>query len=105
MLHPDLIKAATQMDKDILEDEIDDGALEQEQDNLTLGSILDWKSSDQLASIGILYVMLALILVTNGSLSDRKSIPALLCFEFKLTSSSGHEKISQVLTASPFIEY
>ena len=39
----------------------------------TYGSLIAWNSSDQLAALGILYVILALILVSGKVISDSAS--------------------------------
>ena len=39
------------------------------------GSIFAWHNADQLASVGILYVILALILVEGRVISDSASLP------------------------------
>ena len=78
LLDPSLIQKATAPDPDIREleqaefpDENEEFA---EDDNpvgtRSTGSIFAWHSSDQLASVGILYVILALILVEGRSISD-----------------------------------
>ncbi|KAH9896018.1 MAGE family-domain-containing protein [Cubamyces lactineus] len=78
LLDPSLIQRATAPDPDIREleqvefpDENEEFA---EDDNpvgtRSTGSIVAWHSSDQLASVGILYVILALILVEGRSIND-----------------------------------
>jgi hypothetical protein len=68
-LDPKIIQYATLTDEQILEKEMaveDEGDSDEEYDSgRSLGSIINWSKSDQLGSIGILYVILALILV-NG---------------------------------------
>ncbi|KAH8105337.1 MAGE-domain-containing protein [Cristinia sonorae] len=78
VLDPGLIQAAVARDDELLQVEQAEKLVasddEVEYDNTlgtySTGSIFAWHSSDQLGSIGILYVILALILVNGRSLSD-----------------------------------
>lgn len=78
MLDPVLIQAATVRDGALLEVEQAEKLVasddEVEYDNHTgtrsTGSIFAWHSSDQLGSVGMLYVILALILVHGRTVSD-----------------------------------
>ncbi|KAI0052835.1 MAGE-domain-containing protein [Auriscalpium vulgare] len=68
-----LIELAAQTDAAILEEEAADGPEDIDDDAvglLSYGSLLAWNGTDQLASVGILYVVLALILVNGKVLSD-----------------------------------
>ncbi|TDL23424.1 MAGE-domain-containing protein [Rickenella mellea] len=73
-LHENLIEAAAATDELILEDEImgisEDDDEDDDANPRTYGSILSWSSADELGSIGLLYVLLALVLVSGGVLSD-----------------------------------
>lgn len=70
-LDPAIIEATAATDEQILEDEILE-IPEDEEDEApkTFGSILSWSSADELGPLGILYVLLALILVSGGALGD-----------------------------------
>ena len=71
MLDPIIIDYAALTDQDIYEQEIED--LHEGGDDLSLvtyGSIISWNDSDQLGSLGILYVVLALILVSGRVIAD-----------------------------------
>jgi len=88
-LDPILIERAAQTEEDILEeesrahaisypslnqadDDSDDSEAEAERPPKYYGSLISWTKSDQLGSIGILYVILALILVNGRAISDGK---------------------------------
>lgn len=71
ILDPIILDHAAITDQDIYEQEIedlpdgaDDAAL------VTYGSIISWSDADQLGSLGILYVTLALILVSGRVIAD-----------------------------------
>ena len=78
VLEPSLIQAAVTRDRELLEVERTEKLVasddEVEYENTvgthSTGSIFAWHNSDQLGSIGILYIVLALILVNGRSLSD-----------------------------------
>jgi len=79
MLDPIILDYAALTDQDIYEQEIedlpegaDDAAL------VTYGSIISWSDSDQLGSLGILYVVLALILVSGRVVADSTHIVRVL---------------------------
>lgn len=92
-LDPSLVELACTPDAEIREleqqenpDEAEEFA---EEDNpvgtQSTGSIFAWHGSDQLASVGILYVILSLILVEGRVISDSKpslSIPHLCSSHF-----------------------
>ncbi len=73
VLHPSLIEIAASPDDDILRvdqadhTEDDDG---DEGSSRCTGALLAWQNSDQLGSVGVLYVILALILVNGKTISD-----------------------------------
>jgi len=79
MLDPIILDYAALTDQEIYEQEIedlpegaDDAAL------VTYGSIISWSDSDQLGSLGILYVVLALILVSGRIIADSTQIICIL---------------------------
>ncbi|TCD60987.1 hypothetical protein EIP91_009177 [Steccherinum ochraceum] len=80
ILEPGLIEAANQQDGELFAVEQGEKLVssddEVEQDNAvgtrSVGSIFAWHSGDQLGSIGILYVILALILVNGRNMSDNQ---------------------------------
>ena len=79
-----ILDYAALTDQEIYEQEIedlpegaDDAAL------VTYGSIISWSDSDQLGSLGILYVVLALILVSGRVIADSTHI--LHMFRYTLT--------------------
>jgi hypothetical protein len=65
-LDPSLIKLACLPDRDISNQEKEDGMPE----DLVSGSILSWQTADQIASYGILFVILSLILVHGKTIPD-----------------------------------
>ena len=79
ILDPIILDYAALTDQEIYEQEIedlpegaDDAAL------VTYGSIISWSDSDQLGSLGILYVVLALILVSGRVIADSAHIVCIL---------------------------
>ena len=62
-------------DEHLLEDEAADQPVEDDDDpgSRSIGSIISWSSADQVGPIGILYVILALILVSGRVITDGKS--------------------------------
>lgn len=75
ILDPVLIELANAADPDLLAEEraeYEDAEVADELDLRSYGSILAWNSSDQLGTVGILYIILALILVEGRVLSDSK---------------------------------
>ena len=66
ILDPSLIKLACLHDRDISNQEREDGMPE----DLVSGSILSWQTADQIASYGILFVILSLILVHGKAIPD-----------------------------------
>ncbi|KAA1473317.1 MAGE-domain-containing protein [Dentipellis sp. KUC8613] len=72
-LDPVIIEHAALTDESILEEEAADAPDDDSDDETgtrTYGSILAWNSSDELGAIGILYVVLAIILVNGKVLSE-----------------------------------
>lgn len=65
-LDPSLIKLACVPDLDISNQEREDGIPE----DLVSGSIVSWQTADQIASYGILFVILSLILVHGKTIPD-----------------------------------
>jgi hypothetical protein len=80
-LNPALIERAAQTNKRIFEveaanapDKVDDA----KPGVRTYGSLIAWNSSDQLAALGSLHMILVLILVSGKVISDSRSRPFLL---------------------------
>lgn len=81
-LHPLIIERAALTDEQILEqeladtpfddsdDEDDNGADDDERRPRPYGSLISWSTTDQLGPLGILYVILALILVSGRVMTD-----------------------------------
>ncbi|KAK7443455.1 hypothetical protein VKT23_015628 [Stygiomarasmius scandens] len=67
-----IIEYASQTIAEILDQELEDRDEEDENETLPqcYGSILSWSTADQLEPVGILYVILALILVSGRVISD-----------------------------------
>ena len=88
-LDPALIQQACTPDAEIREMEQNENKDENEEfaedDNListrSTGSIIAWHNADQLPSIGILYVILALILVEGRVISDSTFSPSYACYK------------------------
>nr|GAT52227.1 predicted protein [Mycena chlorophos] len=74
-LSPQLIEAMAATDEDILEVEAEDAPSEDDDDDeytaKSYGNMLAWSKADQLAPLGILYVILALILVSGRVVGDQ----------------------------------
>lgn len=78
VLDPRLIDAAAQTDEQIHEEEAKEAPSEDEDDELLeggytpryYGSIISWSRSEQPGPIGILYVVLAIILVNGRVIPD-----------------------------------
>jgi len=74
VLHPLIIEYAALTDEQILEEEAADAPDDDDDDDVfglrTYGSIISWSNADQLGSIGVLYVVLALILVSGRVMTD-----------------------------------
>ncbi|KAI0321546.1 MAGE family-domain-containing protein [Amylostereum chailletii] len=73
ILDAGLIEHASHSDANILEAEMADAPEDIDEDEAgtrQYGSLLSWNGSDQLAALGILYVVLALILVNGKVVSD-----------------------------------
>ena len=81
-LHPLVIERAAPTDEQILEQELaitplddsddvdDNGADDNERHPRPYGSLISWSPTDQLGPSGILYVILALILVSGRIMTD-----------------------------------
>ena len=75
VLDAGLIELASHTDADILTTELADAPEDVDEDEAgtrLYGSLLAWNGSDQLAALGILYVVLALILVNGKVINDSK---------------------------------
>ena len=78
ILDPQLIESAVRTDDQILEEEAKDAPSDDEDYDFSeggytpryYGSIISWSRSEQLGPIGILYVVLALILVNGRVIPD-----------------------------------
>ena len=62
----------------LLEEELVEGADDDDDDDVprNYGSIIAWSTADQLAALGLLHVILALILVNGRAISERACICA-----------------------------
>ncbi|TFK63639.1 MAGE-domain-containing protein [Pluteus cervinus] len=103
-LDSDLIAIAAETDEKILDQELKELPEDLDHDDetaiRTYGSILSWSTSDQLGGLGVLYVVLALILVNGRVISDmdlrsylkrlRLSSTSLI----PLTSQSTHQSLN-----------
>ncbi|KAL4071873.1 MAGE-domain-containing protein [Scleroderma citrinum] len=71
-LDPIIIEQATLTDERLLEQEMADYPEDGDYDDIPrhYGSIISWSSSDQLAALGVLHVVLALILANGKTISD-----------------------------------
>ena len=70
-MDPIIIEQATLTDERLLGAELADYEDEEDEDSPRYyGSIISWSASDQLAALGILHVILALILVNGKGISD-----------------------------------
>ncbi|KAG6885808.1 hypothetical protein C0993_009568 [Termitomyces sp. T159_Od127] len=73
VLHPTIIEHAALTDERILEEETADAPPEDDEDEIYTqhyGCLISWSSADQLGALGILYTILALILVSGRVISD-----------------------------------
>ncbi len=76
ILNPTIIEEAAQVSEKILEEEAleedddDDDDDDDERGARSYGSLISWSHTDQIGSLGILYIILALILVSGRVLSD-----------------------------------
>ena len=68
-----LIELAALALGDIIEEEIAEDEEDDDDMPRSNGSIISWTTCDQLGALGLLYVVLALILISGRSLSDSKS--------------------------------
>lgn len=76
-LASELIENAAREDDSLREKEsLVDEEEEDENAPQTFGTILSWCTTDQIGGLGLLYVILALILVSGHVLSDRKTLSA-----------------------------
>lgn len=76
ILDPALIELAAKQDEDILVLEQDENGANDDTEDVSpsTGAIFSWQSSDQLGSIGLLYVILSLILVNGKAILDSEPI-------------------------------
>jgi melanoma-associated antigen len=65
-----IIDRAAQTDSKILEEEAADGRVDDEDGPQPYGSIISWNTCDELGNIGILYTILALVLVNGRVLPE-----------------------------------
>jgi melanoma-associated antigen len=68
-----IIENASLTDESLLEEEIAEGPDNDDDDDdvpRNYGSIIAWSAADQLAALGLLHVILALILVNGRSISE-----------------------------------
>ncbi|KAG6331955.1 hypothetical protein ID866_7133 [Astraeus odoratus] len=73
VLDPVIIERAAMADERLLEEQVADSPDSDDDDDETprlYGTIISWSTSDQLAALGILHVILALILVNGRAMSD-----------------------------------
>ncbi|KAK0189970.1 MAGE family-domain-containing protein [Armillaria mellea] len=74
VLNPTIIEEAAQVSEKILEEEALEEAENDDNDDergtRSYGSLISWSHTDQISSVGILYIILALILVSGRVLSD-----------------------------------
>ncbi len=85
VLDPRLIEAAAQTDEDIHEEEAKEAPSDEENDDFSeggytpryYGSIISWSRGEQPGPIGILYVVLAIILVNGRVIPDSMSVSQL----------------------------
>ena len=72
VLHESVLEQAAEVFEDLQEAEMQDSLYTDEDAPQPTGTILSWNTADQLNGIGLLYVVLALILVNGHSLKDSK---------------------------------
>lgn len=79
-LDPLIIELAALTDEHILEEEAVDAPSDDDDDDMfgprSYGSIISWSTADQLGPIGVLYIILALILVSGRVMSDGEFTPS-----------------------------
>lgn len=85
VLDPLLIELAAQTDENILEMEAADAPSTDEEDENDFGpryygSIISWSTADQLGPTGVLYIILALILVSGRVMSDSELYTIYSCY-------------------------
>ena len=75
-----IIEQAALSDERLLEEEIAEGPDDDDDDDMprNYGSIIAWSTADQLAALGLLHVILALILVNGRVISECASLRCLL---------------------------
>ena len=66
----------------LLEEELVEGADDDDDMLRNYGSIIAWSTADQLTAVGLLHVILALILVNGRAISERACICALFTLSF-----------------------
>jgi melanoma-associated antigen len=98
ILDPIIIEYAALTDETILELESNEAPEDEDESSQlrNFGSIISWSGSDQLGSIGILYVILALILVNGRSMAESECH---LCLKFMNLDSRRPTEISDDLRA------
>ncbi|KAG7442695.1 MAGE-domain-containing protein [Guyanagaster necrorhizus] len=103
ILDPAIIENAAQVNEKILEEEAleeDDNDDNDERRTRTYGSLISWSHTDQLGSLGILYIVLALILVSGRVLSDAelrahlKKLRQPMSGSVKFDAHSTHKSVS-----------
>ena len=76
-----IIEQAASSDERLLEEELADGPDNDDDDDdmpHNYGSIIAWSTADQLAALGLLHIILALILVNGRAISECASLRYLL---------------------------
>ncbi|EJD00539.1 MAGE-domain-containing protein [Fomitiporia mediterranea MF3/22] len=89
-LPEELIRIAAESNEELLTLEFDNDNTEaDDEDDLptTYGSIINWTSADQLGGLGLLYVILALILVNGHSMSDPELKKHLKTFRLPMSAT------------------
>ena len=71
-LHDSILEQAIEVFEDLHEAELQDAPEGDDDMPQPAGTILSWNTSDQLNGLGILYIVLSLILVSNHNLKDGK---------------------------------
>jgi len=99
VLSSTIIEHAALTDADILEEEAVDMPDNDDEDEVyrTYGGIMSWSHSDQLQAMGVLYVILALILVNGKALDDlalRAYLKKLRLTSINFTPISTHKSVS-----------
>lgn len=76
ILHSKVIEQSVEVFEELQEAELEDASNTDEDAPQPAGTIVSWNTSDQLNGLGVLYVILALILVNGHALKDGKLIAA-----------------------------